>query len=39
MVADTTRLREEVGWQNNFNLVEDLRETFEWWKKSYKNLD
>lgn len=36
MVADTTRLREEVGWQKDFNLTKSLERTFEWWKKNMK---
>ncbi len=32
IVADTRRLREEVGWQANYTLTEALTETIEWWK-------
>jgi nucleoside-diphosphate-sugar epimerase len=39
MIADTTRLREEVGWRKDFNLTDDLKKAFEWWKRSYENLD
>jgi len=34
MVADTTRLREEVGWQKKFDLKKSLTETYEWWKEN-----
>lgn len=37
IVADTTRLREEVGWRKDFNVTENLTETFEWWKQNYEN--
>lgn len=33
IVADTRRLREEVGWQANYTLTEALTQTIEWWKK------
>jgi nucleoside-diphosphate-sugar epimerase len=36
IVADTTRLREEVGWRKNFDLTEKLQKTFYWWKENYK---
>jgi nucleoside-diphosphate-sugar epimerase len=31
IVANVSRLREEVGWQPRFNLDEGLRDTVEWW--------
>ncbi len=33
MIADTTRLREEVGWQKDFDLKKSLTETYKWWKE------
>lgn len=32
LVADVTRLREEVGWQPRFSLDEGLRRTIDWWR-------
>lgn len=32
MIADITRLREEVGWQKDFDLKKSLTDTYEWWK-------
>jgi nucleoside-diphosphate-sugar epimerase len=32
LVADVTRLREEVGWQPRFTLEEGLRRTIDWWR-------
>lgn len=39
MVADVTRLREEIGWRDDFDLRAKLKETFEWWKKKYEKRD
>jgi nucleoside-diphosphate-sugar epimerase len=32
LVADTRRLRDEVGWRPRVSLEEGLRETLEWWQ-------
>jgi nucleoside-diphosphate-sugar epimerase len=32
IVADITRLREEVGWKPRFSLPQGIKETIEWWK-------
>ena len=39
IVADTKRLREEVGWNKNFDLAESLQETFDWWRNASENRD
>ena len=36
IVADTTKLREEVGWRKEHNLKEGLAETVNYWKKYYE---
>jgi nucleoside-diphosphate-sugar epimerase/SAM-dependent methyltransferase len=33
VVADVTRLHEEVGWTPRFNLAEGLADTVSWWEK------
>jgi len=37
VVADITRLRDEVGWHARFDLRAGLEETIEWWKKTLQN--
>jgi len=32
VVADVSRLRNEVGWTPRFSLDEGLRSTIEWWR-------
>ncbi len=32
IVADNTRLRQEIGWQPRFDLDAGLRQTIDWWK-------
>lgn len=39
IVADTTRLREEVKWRQDSDLPSKLKNTFEWWKKNYENYN
>ncbi len=34
MIAGTTRLHEEVGWQKDFDLKKSLTETYKWWKEN-----
>jgi nucleoside-diphosphate-sugar epimerase len=34
VVADTTRLSEDVGWTRRTTLESGLRETIEWWRRS-----
>jgi nucleoside-diphosphate-sugar epimerase len=33
LVADVTRLREELGWRPRFELEHGLQDAVEWWKK------
>jgi nucleoside-diphosphate-sugar epimerase len=33
LVADVTRLRDEVGWSPQFSFEERLSETIEWWRE------
>jgi nucleoside-diphosphate-sugar epimerase len=33
LVADTVRLRDEVGWRPEYGLRSGLEETVEWWKR------
>ena len=33
LVADATRLREEVGWQPHFSLHDGLADTIDWWRR------
>ena len=33
LVADTRRLREEVGWQPRITLEDGLEDTINWWRK------
>lgn len=37
MVADTTRLRQEVGWRKDFDLEKSLTETYQWRKKNLES--
>lgn len=37
MVADTTRLHREVGWQKDSDLTKSLEKTFQWWKKKHED--
>ena len=39
IIADITRLREEVGYRKNNNLKRQLEETVNWWKNIYENND
>lgn len=39
IIADITRLREEVGWKSEFNLKEKMAEIILWWKNKYENHD
>lgn len=39
MVADITRLRDEVGWHKEFDMTQKLNETYDWWKLNYKKYD
>ena len=34
IVADVTRLRNEVGWTSKYDLRTGLEETIEWWKRA-----
>lgn len=34
IVADTTRLRDEVGWQKDFDLRKSLEKTVGWWREN-----
>jgi len=34
IVADVSRLREEVGWTSRYDLRKGLEETIEWWKEA-----
>jgi nucleoside-diphosphate-sugar epimerase len=34
IVADVTRLRDEVGWTSSWSLEGRLQQTFQWWKKN-----
>ncbi|MDQ6654139.1 MAG: NAD(P)-dependent oxidoreductase [Acidobacteriota bacterium] len=36
LVADITRLREELEWQPNYDLKTGLARTIEWWKKEFE---
>ncbi len=36
LVADITRLREELGWRPNYELTMGLARTIEWWKKEFE---
>jgi nucleoside-diphosphate-sugar epimerase len=38
VVANTTRLNSEAGWQSRKTFKERIIETCEWWKDEYKNL-
>ena len=33
VIADTSRLRSEVGWQPRFTVAQGLDETIEWWRQ------
>jgi nucleoside-diphosphate-sugar epimerase len=33
LVADTSRLRDEVGWRPRIDLAEGLRQSVAWWKE------
>ena len=37
IVADITRLREEVGFRKDYDLESRLAETIAWWKETYEN--
>ncbi|MBA3632983.1 MAG: NAD-dependent epimerase/dehydratase [Acidobacteria bacterium] len=39
IVADITRLREEVGWRKEYNLKKGLIKTVNYWKEKYENYD
>lgn len=39
IVADTTRLREEVKFNKDYNLRKRLEKTVNWWKNKYENND
>jgi nucleoside-diphosphate-sugar epimerase len=34
LVADVTRLREELGWSSSWTLEARLQQTFHWWKQN-----
>lgn len=37
LIAETQRLKEEVGWAPKFDLNSGLDQTIEWWKNNLKN--
>ena len=36
VVADVSRLKNELGWRQKFSNVEGIKNTIEWWKKEIK---
>lgn len=36
VLADTARLRDELGWRPNYDLEQGLEATIEWWKEQNK---
>ncbi len=36
LVADATRLRNELQWTQQFDLISGIKDTIEWWKKELK---
>jgi len=39
IVADTTRLREQVGWRPRWSLEDGLRDTISWWRARAQSRD
>lgn len=37
VVADVTRLRDEVGFRPRFTLAEGLRDSIDWWRRALRN--
>jgi UDP-glucose 4-epimerase len=38
VLADTTRLRTEVGWQPGIGVAEGMDRTIAWWKAELKRV-